>query len=171
MRVTNAVEGLVAALGSLVGMASRRSLATNSLKLSFDFRERDKGRAYIWIDPPWRLSLSSRFVTGSYNWPEWDGVADPAINQPRWEAWCALFEPLDQSVLADFSIGRDFPDLRLRFASGHVVETFGNDGDGVWWYYRDRLTGECFEASAGGVVRELGEPAEGKRDAVPKTPG
>lgn len=83
---------------------------------------------------------------------------EPELNRPLWDAWCRQFDALDHTVLSDFSVGRDFPDLRLQFASGHAIETFGNDSDGVWWYYRDRVTGMCFEASANGVLREVCEP-------------
>ncbi|MFM7148664.1 MAG: hypothetical protein ACKO23_02360 [Gemmataceae bacterium] len=65
---------LLTALRSLVGKPCERSLATNSLKLRFDGAPGEKGRAYIWIDPPWRLSLAGRFITGSADWPVWDGV-------------------------------------------------------------------------------------------------
>lgn len=151
--------GLIKAMRSLVRMSCRRSLATNSLMLRFDFREREKGRAYVWIDPPWRLSHNGRFVTGSADRPAWDGVAEPEVNRPLWEAWCALFDPLDRTTLSEVLVGEPLPDLRLRFASGHEVCAFGNSSDGCWWYYRDRITGEVFEAGATGVVHELGEPA------------
>ena len=153
-------EGLAEALRSLVGVPCQRSLATNSLVLRFDFREREKGRAYVWIDPPWRVSRDGRFVTGSADWPVWDGVAEPEVNRPLWEAWCALLDPLNSTALAEAVVGRPLPDLRLRFASGHEVWAFGNTGEGCWWYYRDRVTGEVFGAGAAGVTRELGEPAE-----------
>src|SRR6476646_4326759 len=78
---------LLTALRSLVGTSCERSLATNSLKLRFDGAPSEKGRAYIWIDPPWRLSLAGRFITGSADWPVWDGVAEPEVNRPLWEAW------------------------------------------------------------------------------------
>ena len=82
------------------------------------------------------------------------------VNQPLWEAWCALFDPLGSTTLAEVSVSDDTPDLRLRFASGHQIETFGNCCEGCWWYYRDRLTGEVFEAGRGGITHEFGEPAE-----------
>ena len=154
-------DGLAEALRSLIGMQCRRSLATNSLMLRFDFREKAKGRAYIWIDPPWRLTLAGRLVTGSTDWPVWDGVEQPEVNRPLWEAWCGLLDPLDDATLTEAVVGVPIPDLRLRFASGHEVEAFGNSGEGCWWYLRDRATGGIFEAGATGVVRELGEPAEG----------
>jgi hypothetical protein len=152
-------DGLAEALRSLVGVPCQRSLATNSLMLRFDFREREKGRAYIWIDPPWRLTAGGIFVTGSADWPVWDGVEEPEVNRPLWESWCGLFDPLNATTLAEAVVGSPLPDLRLRFASGHEIEVFGSRGNDYWWYYRDRLTGEVFEAGAGGITRELGEPA------------
>ncbi len=154
-------DGLAAALGTLVGIPCKCSLTVSSLKLSFDFSQRPKGRAYIWIDPPWRLLCNGRFVTGSCDCPEWDGIEDPETNRPLWEAWCGLSHLLDEASLAAAVIGQDLPDLRLQFTQGYEVQTFGNDGNDIWWYYRDRLTGECFEATAAGIVRELGQTAEG----------
>ncbi len=159
--MSDVADRLAAALGSLVGVPCKRSLTVSSLKLSFDFSQRAKGRVYIWIDPPWRLVCDGRFVTGSYDCPEWDGIEDPEVNRPLWKAWCGLCDPLNDASLVAAIIGHDFPDLRLQFTQGYEVQTFGNDGNDMWWYYRDRLTGECFEASAAGIVRELGQPAEG----------
>jgi hypothetical protein len=152
--------GLHGALRSLIGAACQRSLATNSLMLRFDFRESVKGRAYIWIDPPWRLTHDGRFVTSSDEWPIWDGVEKPEINRPPWEGWCAQLDPLNNTTLAEFKVSEPVPNIRMRFASGHEIETFGNSGDGCWWYYRDRITGEVFEAGAMGITFELGESAD-----------
>jgi len=135
-------------------------LATNSLMLRFDFGRSAKGRAYIWIDPPWRMTLAGLFVSGSADYPMGDGAEDKEVNQPQWEAWCALFDPLGSTTLAEASVRDDTPDLRLGFASGHQVETFGNSSEGCWWYYRDRLTGEVFEAGRAGITHEFAEPAE-----------
>ena len=152
-------EGLAGALRSLVGVSCQRSLATNSLMLRFDFREWEKGRAYVWIDPPWRLSQNGRFVTGSGDWPVWDGVEQPEVHRPLWEAWCGLLDPLSDTTLAEAVVGEPLPDLRLRFTSGHEVWAFGNRGESCWWYYRDRVSGEVFEAGAGGITHELGAAA------------
>ena len=159
-------EALTIALRSLVGVPCERSLATNSLKLRFDCLDREKGWAYIWIDPPWRLTLADKLITGSADWPVWDGVEEKEVNQPLWEAWCALFDPLGQTTLIDVSVGSQFPDLRLDFETGHRIETFGNSGDGCWWYYRDRLTGEIFEAGASGIIHEFAEPAHAEPGAA-----
>ncbi len=105
------------------------------------------------------MSLDGKLVTGSADWPVWDGVEDEGINRPLWEAWCALLDPLYQTTLVDASVGELFPDLRLVFKSGHQIETFGNSGNGYWWYYRDRITGEVFEAGATGINHEYAEPA------------
>ena len=102
--------------------------------------------------------MAGKFVTGSYDWPVWDGVEDKVVNQPLWEAWSALFDPLNLAILVNASVGEPLPDLRLGFDSGHEIETFGNSGDGCWWYYCDRVTGEVFEANAAGIDREYAEP-------------
>jgi hypothetical protein len=153
-------DGLAEVLQSLVGAPCQYSLATNSLMFRFDFREREKGRAYIWIDPPWRLTVGGKFVTGSADWPVWDGVEEPDVNRPLWDTWCGLFDPLIATTLIEAVVGSPMPDLRLRFSSGHEIEVFGNCSDDCWWYYRDRLTGEVFEAGARGITYELGEVAE-----------
>ncbi len=153
---------LVTVLRSLVGVTCERSLATNSLKLRFDCALSDRGRAYIWIDPPWRLTLADQLVTGSDDWPVWDGVKDRDVNQPLWEKWCSLFDPLNRTTLVDVSVGVQFPDLRLDFQTGHRIETFGNSVDGYWWYYRNRVTGEVFEVGARGIDHEYAEPADGQ---------
>ena len=147
--------------GDVAVLGRKCSLATNSLMLRFDFRDRAKGRAYLWVEPPWPLTHAGRLVTGSTDWPVWDGVEQPEVNRPLWEAWCGLFAPLDRSTLAEAVVGKPLPDLRLRFASGHEVEVFSNSAEGYWWYYRNRVTGEVFEAGASGIVREQAEPAEG----------
>ena len=76
-RLSNASDGLASALTSLIGVPCKRLPGHRLLKLSFDFRHQAKGRAYIWIDPPWRLTNGRRFVAGSYDWPRWDGIEDP----------------------------------------------------------------------------------------------
>jgi len=45
----------------------RHTLATNSLMLRSDFGRSEKGRAYIWIDPPWRMTLAG--PVGGYTQP------------------------------------------------------------------------------------------------------
>ena len=156
----DAREALAVALRALVGIPCKRSLATNSIKFRFDCRLSDKGRAYLWIDPPWRLTLAGDLVSGSADWPVWDGVEDKEVNQPLWEAWCARFDLLDRATLSDVTVDRGCPDIRLRFESGHIIETFGNSTHGYWWYYRDRLTGEVFEAGSAGISHEFAEPAD-----------
>ena len=157
---------LLLALRSLLGKSCERSLATNSLKFRFDGAPGKKGRAYIWIDPPWRLSLAGRFVSGSADWPVWDGVVDPEVNCPLWEAWCALFDPLNRTTLVDVSVGSPFGDLTLEFATGHRIDTVGNSSDGYWWYYRDRETGAVFEVGAMGIAYEQAEPVDGEPGAA-----
>jgi len=106
------------------------------------------------------VTLCGRYVAGSADWPLWDGVEEPELNRPLWEAWCTLLDPLDTTTLVRARVGEPLPDLRLSFASGHEIEVFGNGGEGYWWYLRDRVTGEVFEAGAEGVVHELAESAE-----------
>lgn len=152
-------DRLFVALRSILGVPCALSLATNSIKLRFEPAPDPRGRAYIWIDPPWRLTDSGTIVTGSMDWPEWDGVEDPEVNQPLWEAWCAHFNPLSQAAVVEVHLGPSHPDLTLRFESGHQIETFGNTISDYWWYYRDRLTGEVYEAGAFGIRREVGKSA------------
>jgi hypothetical protein len=59
----------------------------------------------------------------------------------------------------EFQVGAVYPDLTIRFGSGHRIETFGNTTSDYWWYYRDRMTGEVYEAGAFGIRQESGEPA------------
>jgi hypothetical protein len=158
--------GLLAALRSLLGKSCERSLATNSLKLRFDGAPGEKGRAYIWIDPPWRLSLAGRIITGSADRPVWDGVEEPEVNRPLWEAWCALFDPLNRTTLVDVAVGSQWADLTLEFETGHRIDTFGNSGAGYWWYYRDCVSGEVFEVGAGGIAHEWAAATDAEPDGV-----
>jgi hypothetical protein len=100
-----------------------QAIPRHQLKISFDFQVSERGRAYIWIDPPWRMTLAGHIVTGSADWPVWDGVEDKEVNQPLWEAWSALFNPLNLTVLVGASVNAAFPDLCLDFESGHRIET------------------------------------------------
>src|SRR5687767_220647 len=151
-------EALAAALRSLVGTPSELLLATNSIRLRFDFRSSPKGRAYIWIDPPWRLTAGGSVRAGSNDYPARGGAEDEEVSRSMLEAWCAHFDGLDGAALAEVSVGQGYPDLCLRFASGHRIETFSHGGPGCWWYYKDRATGEVFEAGASGISRELDRP-------------
>jgi hypothetical protein len=157
---------LLKTLQTLIGKSCERSLATNSLKLRCDGAPGEKGRAYIWIDPPWRLSHAGRLITGSADWPVWDGLEAPEVNRPLWDAWCALFDPLNRTTLVDVAVGSQSLDLTLVLETGHRIETFGNSSDGFWWYFRDRLTGEIFEATAKGISHEWGEVASAEPDAA-----
>ncbi|MCI0462218.1 MAG: hypothetical protein L0Z62_35140 [Gemmataceae bacterium] len=49
--------------------------------------------------------------------------------------------------------------IRLRFESGHRIETFSYGGPGCHWYYMDRVTGEVFEAGAWGIRHVFDKPA------------
>jgi hypothetical protein len=151
-------DDLRSVLRTLLGVPCAYTLATNSIKLRFGPSPDPRGRAYLWIDPPWRLTASDVVVTGSMDWPVWDGVADPEVNRPLWEEWCALFSPLGE--ITDVRVGRVYPDLTLQFSSGHQIETFGNTTSDYWWYYRNRVTGEVYEAGAFGVRRDWDQPAD-----------
>ncbi len=153
-------EGLLIALRSLIGVPCARSLAANTIKLIFEPSPDPRGRAYLWIDPPWRFTASGSLITGSMDWPQWDGAENREVNQPLWEAWCALFNPLNQTEIVEAQMGLIHPDLTLRFASGHQIETFGNTNSEYWWYYRDRVTGEVYETGAFGIRREWHRPAD-----------
>src|SRR5205823_4591166 len=124
----------------LVGMPCELFLATNSIRLRFDFRGSPKGRAYIWIDPPWRLMAGGACLAGSNDYPVQDGARDEEVYQTLIERWCAPFGPLDGAALAEAGVGSDYPDLGLRFGCGLRIETFSDGGQGCWWYYRDRVT-------------------------------
>ena len=78
-------------------------------------------------------------------------------NRPLWEAWCAVFDPLNRTTLVGVAVGSPLPDLALEFETGHRIDTFGNSGEGYWWYYRDRVSGEVFEAGGRGIVHERAE--------------
>ncbi|WP_020470874.1 hypothetical protein [Zavarzinella formosa] len=151
---------LATTLRSLIGASCERSLAANSIKIRLGCEQDSNGRAYFWIDPPWRLTRDDKLITGSADWPEWDGVEDMEANQPLWDEWSALFNPLNRTALFGVGIGSLFPDLRLDFESGHRIETFGNTNDGYWWYFRDRVTGEVFEAGASGIDHAYAKLAE-----------
>ena len=75
------------------------------------------------------------------------------------ESWCALFDPLNRTTLMGMAVGSPLPDLALEFETGHRIDTFGNSNDSYWWYYRDLVTGEVFEAGNGRIVHERTEAA------------
>ena len=154
------------ALHSIVGMPCNLLLATNSIRLRFDFRSDPKGRAYIWIDPPWRLMTENTFLAGSNDYPARGAVEDNEANRSLLAQWCAHFDGLDGSALAQASVRQDYPDLCLCFACGRRIETFSHGGPGCWWYYKDCLSGEVFAAGAAGISYERNEPAgaEPRRD-------
>jgi hypothetical protein len=146
-------------------------LATNSIRLRFDFRTSPKGRAYIWIDPPWRLIAAGALRAGSNDYPTCDGVEDNEAKEASLAAWCAHFDGLDGASLAEVSLGHDYPDLWLGFESGHRIETFSYGGPHCWWYYKDCPTGEVFEAGAWGIRRAFDGPAKAEPDAAPDRGG
>jgi hypothetical protein len=163
-------EALTAALCSLVGLPCDLLLATNSIRLRFDFRSSPKGRAYLWIDPPWRLMVGGTLRVGSNDYPVQDGAEDAEAYPSLLAAWCAHFDGLDGAPLAEACLGRDYPDLSLRFESGHRLETFSHGGPACWWYYKDCTTGEVFEAGAWGIRRRFDSPADAEPGAAAERP-
>jgi len=155
-----------AALCSIVGMPCDLLLATNSIRLRFDFRSSPKGRAYIWIDPPWRLMADGTLRAGSNDYPVRDGAEDQEVYQSLLAAWWAHFDGLDGAPLAEACLGRDYPDLCLRFESGHRLETFSHGGPDCWWYYKDCATGQVFEAGAWGIRHQFDRPADAEPGAA-----
>ena len=160
-------DALTIALRSIVGMPCDLLLATNSIRLRFDFRSSPKGRAYIWIDPPWRLLAGGSLLAGSHDYPGLARRQGGEVNQSLLEAWCGHFGPLDGASLAEASVGPDYPDLCLRFEPGHRIETFSHGDPDCWWYYKDRVTGEVFEAGAWGIRHVLDRPAGADLGATP----
>jgi hypothetical protein len=150
-------DALIAALRSHAGSPCEFLLVTNSIRIRFDISECPKGKAYLWIDPPWRLRAGDAVVTGSAGCPDGSEAGDEEY-RARWLRWVAHFDPLEQAVFADASVGIEHPDLRLGFGSGHSIETFSNGGPGCWWYYLDREADEVFEAGAAGIVRKAAGP-------------
>jgi hypothetical protein len=147
----SARDALISALRSHAGAPCEFLLVTNSIRVRFDISECHKGKAYVWIDPPWQLREGDVIVTGSADCPDGDEGEE---YRARWLAWVAHFDPLEEAVFADASVGVEHPDLRLGFESGHWVETFSSGGPGCWWYYLDREADEVFEAGAEGIVRK-----------------
>jgi hypothetical protein len=170
-RVDDDREALTAALRSIVGMPCDLLLATNSIRLRFDFRSSPRGRTYFWIDPPWRLMVGGSLRTWSNDYPTEDDAKDKKVLQSLEEAWFAHFDGLDGASLAEASVGPDDPDLCLRFESGHRIETFSHGGPKCWWYYRDCVSGEVFEAGPWGIRRELRPPAEAEPGPPPESSG
>jgi hypothetical protein len=165
--VDDARDRLTAALRSLVGQSCELLLAMNSIRLRFDFRSSPKGRAYIWIDPPWRLMVGDSLRAGSNDYPARDGARDEDVHRSLLESWCAHLDGLDGAALAEASVGPDYPDLCLRFESGHRIETFSDGDPDCWWYYQDRASGEVFEAGAWGIRHKLDRPADAEPGAAP----
>ena len=143
------------------------------------------GRAYLWIDPPWRLTLDGRFITGSADWPVWDGVEEPEVNRPLWEAWSPAYSThsslrtLTEVVEANSASAED---LKVDSHPGHAIEVFGDASDDChcWLrYYRDPQShGEVFDSRAAsgchpragrasGWLKATESGKEAKRFAVP----
>src|SRR5262245_5721066 len=88
----SARDALVAALRPHAGAPCEFLLVTNSIRVRFDISECPKGKAYLWINPSWRLRAGDAIVTGSADCPDGgEGKEDRA----RWLAWVAHFDPLE----------------------------------------------------------------------------
>lgn len=81
-------------LTSLVGRNCSLSLATNSLKIHLD--ERERGSSYLWIDPPWELRIGSKVVQTADSCPRHTEEDYKA----RFESWCDL-NPIREGVIEE----------------------------------------------------------------------
>lgn len=113
----------------LVGSACEPILATNSIKFIFDVDEDPRGRAYIWIDPPWGLFRDAAEVTSSAVYSD---APDDYAN------WRTLFRPLDGAVLEqwreDRSGGSIFEFAGYRLVVPHLNESPFEDAWYIHWY-------------------------------------
>jgi hypothetical protein len=117
---------------TLTGFKGRRcfaALATNSIRLRFD--DREKQGHYIWVDPPWVFSSSLDEITTSGSYSE-----DTFIE------WCQLFSALRETTLQDFESGQN-GEVTLVFADGYKLfipldpEPDDPDSDYDHWYAYD----------------------------------
>src|SRR5688500_1001989 len=92
-------EALAAALRSHAGAPCEFLLVTNSIRIRFDIWESPRGRAYLWIDPPWRLLKGDAVSTGSGDCPAEGGTDSEEDYRTRWRRWIAHFQALDQPSL------------------------------------------------------------------------
>jgi hypothetical protein len=152
-RIRDARDAMLTALQRFAGVPCEFLLLTNSIRLRLDISKHPNGRAYFWIDPPWRLMHGDVLVTGSNESPR-ESAEDES---GQWRAWFDKFRALEQPMLVDVAVGLEYPDLHLRFTCGYRIETFSEGGPGCWWYYLDRETGDIFEAGAYGISRKREE--------------
>lgn len=81
-------------LPSLVGCDCFLSLATNSLKIHLDKREREG--SYLWIDPPWEFTISSKVIQTADSCPHYT----EEDYEVRFSNWCNLI-PIREGVIED----------------------------------------------------------------------
>lgn len=119
-------------LDTLTGFKGRpcfAALATNSIRLRFD--DREKQGHYIWVDPPWVFSSASEKITDSDSYSE-DTFKD----------WGQLFDPLRNTTLQDFEPGQG-GEVTLIFSGGYRLfiplepESDAPDSDYDHWYAYD----------------------------------
>lgn len=103
-------------LQGFVGQICHRTIACNSIKLRFEGIENSAGRGYIWVDPPWSFMHHQQFVTDAYLCPHYEDT-DYAL---RFQQWCNLFSPLDQSVLTSYEFASD-ESLSLFFSNSYLL--------------------------------------------------
>jgi hypothetical protein len=117
----------------LTGFKGRQcfaALATNSIRLRFD--DRDKLGHYIWIDPPWVFSSASEEITTSDSYSE-----------ATFKEWCQLFSALRETALQDFEPG-PHGEVTLVFSGGYKLfipltpESDDPDSDYDHWYAYDK---------------------------------
>jgi hypothetical protein len=119
---------------SFQGRRCFATLATNSIKFRVD--DPDKKGRYIWIDPPWVFSRDWDEITSS------DGYSEETENSFR--DWCALFEPLRDTVLEKFEEG-ERGSVTFLFRGGYklfVPDDGEREEDMKYdhWYALDRWT-------------------------------
>lgn len=149
---------LEACLDPLRNVYCFRCLAGNSISLRFGSEDVPESERYIWIEPPWRLMESGRFVMGSQDCPDHEEFESKEDEAEAFNEWAAPFKGLGQVVITGFTLGDPVPDLAITFSSGHVLETFNRSRKDYSWYYREIMSGLVIEAYASGLVVEVGRP-------------
>ena len=143
---------LEAALGSLPGIPCSRCLALNSIKLSFGSGSDPQGERYLWIEPPWRMTVGGRFVMGSQDCPDHEDFEVEQEYSEAFDEWAAPFKGWGAAAISEFHLGHPVPDLSLGFSSGQTIETFNRSGKQYSWYYREVASGLVIEAYASGIA-------------------
>lgn len=93
------------AIKHLVGKECERTLAINSLKLRFDCDIDERGKSYIWIDPPWLFVKDQEVIASAYDCP---------LETESFRKWSDHLNPLNKTKLVSFEY----------FDDGNFVLTF-----------------------------------------------